>query len=91
MQQVFRRAKNISWKKPDQDGPLENLLLFLDDHNQIIELNPSAALIWFWTDGQSSHRDISLKLSKHYNIPYLQAYEDVCEIFEMWQEDGLIF
>jgi hypothetical protein len=91
MPQIFRRAKNISWDLPKKEEPLENLVLLIEGENQFVELNSSAALIWFWLDGTSSVRDISHKLAKHYNIPYFSAYEDVCEIMEFWQEDGLVF
>lgn len=86
MQEIYRRASNISWDRQEA----ETLVLTLEDKNAIVELNSSAALIWKWTDGTSSINDISKKLSQHYNIPFQNAHEDVVEIFEMWHEDELV-
>jgi hypothetical protein len=87
MHEVYQRAANISW---DYQTATESLILNLEYRHQIVELNSSAALIWQWTNGRSSIKDISQKLSQHYNIPFHNAYADVCEIYEMWQEDELV-
>lgn len=87
MQEVYRRASNINWSPQES----ETLILNIENKNEIVELNSSAAMIWKWTNGSNSIKDISRKLSQFYKIPFENAYEDVIEIFEMWHEDELVF
>lgn len=87
---TWRKDERLITRKIADETLLVPLINSMESEDAIYALNEVGAYIWALVDGERSLTQISLSLSKEFNISLEEANRDVYEFCTTLQDEGLL-
>jgi hypothetical protein len=80
------RNPKLAWREIDGE-----IVIISPEDSQVHELNETASLIWKYSDGIRSCREIAAELAAEFDVSLEVARDDVAQLVKALEEKRLLF